>query len=231
MTPALISGFGVPPVIAVGTDLAFAAITKGAGVASHRNSGAIQWPIVAWMVAGSIPACLLALWWLPSGSPTWIKPVIGIALLATALSIIFRDRIAAWASQHRAADLGTQSSTSIRTRPIPTLLLSATIGALVAYSSIGAGAIGCTLLALLYPRMQARDIAATDIAYAVPLTAVAAIGHGVKGNIDSQLLMALLVGSVPAIYVGVRLARKLEAKVTRGVLATVLSIAAAKSFL
>jgi uncharacterized protein len=231
MTPALISGFGVPPVIAVGTDLAFAAVTKGAGVASHRNSGSIQWPIVGWMVAGSIPACLLALWWLPSGSPTWIKPVIGIALLATALSIIFRERIAAWSSQYRPTQLNDLTATSIPTRPIPTLLLSATIGALVAYSSIGAGAIGCTLLALLYPRMQARDIAATDIAYAVPLTTVAAIGHGFKGNIDAQLLMALLLGSVPAIYVGVRLARKLEAKVTRGVLATVLSIAAAKSFL
>jgi uncharacterized protein len=231
MTPALISGFGVPPVIAVGTDLAFAAVTKSAGVASHRNSGSIQWPIVGWMVAGSIPACLLALWCLPSGSPSWIKPVIGIALLATALSLIFRERIAAWASQEQALLDEELTAASIRTRPIPTLLLSATIGALVAYTSIGAGAIGCTLLALLYPRMRARDIAATDIAYAVPLTAVAAIGHGLKGNIDTQLLMALLLGSVPAIYVGVRLARKLEAKVTRGVLATVLSIAAAKSFL
>jgi uncharacterized protein len=231
MTPALISGFSVPPMIAVGTDLAFAAITKGAGVASHRNSGSIQWPIVAWMVGGSIPACLLALWWLPAGSPTWIKPIIGVALLGTALSIIFRERIAAWAQKHRPTQVNTDLATRIHPRPLPTLLLSGTIGALVAYSSIGAGAIGCTLLALLYPRMNAKDIAATDIAYAVPLTTVAAIGHGLKGNIDSELLLALLVGSVPAIYVGVRLTRKLEAKVTRGVLATVLSIAAAKSFL
>jgi uncharacterized protein len=231
MTPALISGFSVPAVIAVGTDLAFAAITKSAGVVSHRHSGSIQWPIVGWMVAGSIPACLLALWWLPAGSPTWIKPIIGVALLGTALSIIFRERIAAWGNRHRPVQACEPCATNLRPRPIPTLILSGTIGALVAYSSIGAGAIGCTLLALLYPRMHAKDIAATDIAYAVPLTTVAAIGHGFKGNIDSELLLALLVGSIPAIYLGVRLTRKLEARVTQGVLATVLSIAAAKSFL
>ena len=221
MTPALISIFGVAPAIAVGTDLAFAAATKSAGVVAHRNSGAIVWPIVGLMIAGSTPACLLALWVMhgkPAGSSAeLIKTTLGIALLATALAVLLKGKI-------KAVPIHSKS-----TKTVLTLVLSALIGWLVAWSSIGAGAVGCTVLALIYGELEPRDIAATDIAYAVPLTAIAATGHALQGNIDWTLLLCLLVGSVPAIWFGVRLSARLSQGVARGLLATLLATAAIKA--
>ena len=221
MTPALISIFGIQPAVAVGTDLAFAAVTKSAGVAAHRNSGAIVWPIVGLMIAGSTPACLLALWVMhgkaEGTSAALIKTTLGIALLATAAAVLLKGKI-------KAAPIRSKTA-----RTVLTLVLSALIGWLVAWSSIGAGAVGCTVLALIYGELEPRDIAATDIAYAVPLTAIAAIGHGLQGHIDWTLLVCLLLGSVPAIWFGVKLSGRLSQSVIRGLLATLLTGAAIKA--
>jgi uncharacterized protein len=221
MTPALISGFGIPPAIAVGTDLAFAAITKTTGVIAHRSTGAIHWKIVSLMIGSSVPGCLIALWIMhgkAAGSANAIiKTTLGIALLLTAISVLFRGRFSPPKIQ------------SSGLRVFLTLAFGLLIGGLVAWSSIGAGAIGCAVLAFIYPELAPREIAATDIAYAVPLTAVGAIGHAFSGNLDSVLLFTLLLGSVPAIWLGVRLGKQLNAAVTRGLLATLLTAAAVKS--
>jgi uncharacterized protein len=221
MTPALISGFGIPPAIAVGTDLAFAALTKTTGVIAHRSTDSIRWKIVILMIGSSVPGCLLALWMMhgkAAGSANeLIKTTLGIALLLTAASVLFRGRLSPPKIQSNAA------------RTLLTIVFGGLIGGLVAWSSIGAGAIGCAVLAFIYPELAPREIAATDIAYAVPLTAVGAIGHAFAGNLDSVLLVTLLLGSLPAIWLGVRLSKKLNASVTRGLLATLLTAAAVKS--
>jgi uncharacterized protein len=221
MTPALLQIFHIPPAIAVGTDLAFAALTKTVGVVAHRKTESVQWRIAGLMLASSLPACLIALIAMqekPSAELNGlIRSCLGVALLGTALSIIFRNR------------LPVLRIKSERTRVVLTLLAGAFIGWMVAWSSIGAGAIGCTVLALLYSELSPQKIAATDIAYAVPLTAVGAIGHAMLGNIDFILLGSLLIGSVPAIWLGVRLSERLNQSVSRGVLASLLLIASAKS--
>ena len=118
---------------------------------------------------------------------------------------------------------------STQLRVVLTLVFGVLIGGLVAWTSIGAGAIGCAVLAFLYPELSPREIAATDIAYAVPLTAVGAVGHALGGNLDVQLLCTLLLGSVPAIWLGVRLGKQLSVPITRGLLAALLTAAAVKS--
>jgi uncharacterized membrane protein YfcA len=102
------------------------------------------------------------------------------------------------------------------------------IGVLVTISSIGAGAIGATLILLLYPTLRAAEVAGTDIAYAVPLTAVAGAGHWWLGNLHYDLLAGLLLGSVPAIWLGARLAKSLPEKYMRGALATTLTLVGLK---
>ena len=228
MTPALISIFRVSPVIAIGTDLAFAAVTKTAGLVAHRRSGRVQWRVAALMMAGSVPACLLALIWMnhlevtsPAPTTAWlIQHALGIALLATAFALAFRDKLNQWIKpvpkQYRACTA---------------LVCSALIGALVAFSSIGAGAIGCTVLALIFRELDTHDIAATDIAYAIPLTSIAGIGHAWAGHMDVELLGALLLGSVPAIYCGVRLSQRISKGLSRNLLTGVLLLAATKSLL
>ena len=89
---------------------------------------------------------------------------------------------------------------------------------LVSLSSIGAGAIGATLLLLLYPRLSAHKVVGTDIAHAVPLTLLAGIGHATLGHVDWTLLAALLVGSLPGIWLGARLTRAMPERLVRGVL-------------
>ena len=228
MTPALISLFRVSPVIAIGTDLAFAAITKTAGLVAHRRSGLVQWRIALLMIAGSVPACLLALAWmvhLEVNNPapqtmSLIQHSLGFALLATAFSLAFKDRLHRWVKP-----------VPDKYRPAIALTASALIGALVAFSSIGAGAIGCTAIALIFRELDTKDIAATDIVYAIPLTSIAAIGHAWAGHLDVVLLSALLVGSVPAVYLGIRLSKRISNGISRNLLTGVLLLAATKSLL
>ena len=104
----------------------------------------------------------------------------------------------------------------------------AVIGTLVTVSSIGAGAVGATILVLLYPNLKPAEVAGTDIAYAVPLTAIAAFGHWWLGSINWELLGTLLLGSLPGITLGSYAARAVPEKFLRGLLATTLTAVAAK---
>ena len=102
------------------------------------------------------------------------------------------------------------------------------LGVLVTVSSIGAGAIGATLLVMLYPRMSSAEVAGTDIAYAAPLTAIAALGHWWLGSIHWELLASLLVGSLPGITLGSWVARSVPEKFLRVLLAMTLTGVAVK---
>ena len=61
MTPLLTIVFGVAPTSAVGTDLAFAAITKGVGTFAHRLHGQVNWTIVKLLCLGSLPSAILTI--------------------------------------------------------------------------------------------------------------------------------------------------------------------------
>jgi uncharacterized protein len=227
MTPALISGFGIAPAIAVGTDLAFAAITKTVGVAAHHNTKSIHWPVAALLIVSSVPGCLFALVMMqeqPSmAAQLSIKRILGVALVLTVVALLLK---------HRLVQLNWKGSSSTRAlRVVLTIFSGLVIGWAVGWSSIGAGAIGCTILTFLYPEWSTHEVAATDIAYAVPLTAIGAIGHGLLGHINFTLLLALLVGSTPAIWFGVKLGRRLTQTTARHILAGLLSVAAAKSLI
>ena len=111
---------------------------------------------------------------------------------------------------------------------VATIVVGALLGTLVTISSIGAGAVGATILVLLYPRMSPAEIAGTDIAYAMPLTAIAALGHWWIGSINWELLATLLLGSLPGITIGSLAAKAIPEKFLRGLLATTLTGVAAK---
>jgi uncharacterized protein len=108
---------------------------------------------------------------------------------------------------------------------VATLALGFIIGALVAVSSIGAGAIGVTALMLLFPLLPLKQIVGTDVAYAVPLTFVAGAAHASFGNLDMSLLIALLVGSIPGILLGAKLCVRIPEFATRGLLIAMLTLA------
>ena len=142
--------------------------------------------------------------------------------MLTVVALIFKSKMLAWLNRHPEKQLQG------RNLAIATVVSGAVLGILVTVSSIGAGAIGATLLVMLYPRLSAAEIAGTDIAYAVPLTAIAALGHWWLGSIDWILLISLLIGSIPGITIGSMAARAVPEKVLRVVLATTLTLVAAK---
>ena len=228
MTPLLTLLFGVSPTVAVGTDLAFASITKSAGTLTHKIRGTVNWPIVRLLCMGALPAALIAAYFLKHFGALdkeigqIIRYSIAGSVLLTVVALIFKSKMLAWLNRHPEKQLQG------RNLAIATVVSGAVLGILVTVSSIGAGAIGATLLVMLYPRLSAAEIAGTDIAYAVPLTAIAALGHWWLGSIDWILLISLLIGSIPGITIGSMAARAVPEKVLRVVLATTLTLVAAK---
>ncbi len=89
---------------------------------------------------------------------------------------------------------------------------------------VGAGAIGVTVLLLLYPTLPLVRIVGSDIAHAVPLTLIAGIGHWFLGSVDLTILASLLVGSIPGIMASSYLANRVPERILRPVLATTLAV-------
>jgi uncharacterized membrane protein YfcA len=230
MAPILILLFGFSPAVAVGTDLWFAAITKSVGGGIHHRIGSPDWAIVRRLALGSIPAAVITLVWLGLFNQGRLESdalmvLLGAALLATAVVMLFKARITAPLRKfHRLPDAATQ-----RRQLIATLLGGVVVGVLVTLTSVGAGALVAVLLALTYPlRLSAKTIVGTDIIHAVPLTLVAAIGHSWLGNVDLWLLASLLIGSVPGIILGSLAAGKVNDQLVRYALAAMLVVSGVK---
>ena len=231
MTPLLVFLFGFAPTTAVGTDLLFASITKAGGVAVHHGThGSVDWKIVRQLCMGSIPAALavvagLEILDIDKKTISQVMTIaLGIALILTALALFFRNRLLKASLEIDSHNPGRFE----RWQTPATIFTGFVLGLLVTLSSIGAGALGTVALFYLYPRLSTIRIVGTDLAHAIPLTAVAGLGHLHMGNVDFALLGSLLVGSLPGIYLGSHLSAKVPEYVLRPILASVLMLIGAK---
>ncbi|MFQ5469675.1 MAG: sulfite exporter TauE/SafE family protein [Gammaproteobacteria bacterium] len=225
MTPILIFGFKIPPIIAVGTDLLFAAITKASGTLSHSRLGNIDWKIVGLLALGSIPTTSLTLYLMNKSTSagmevdTLIHVSLGIALILTSMVLIFKHKVYVFGNKIKSLIPHWR-----RLRSPATVLAGIMLGILVPVSSIGAGAIGAAILLFMYPSLPTSRIVGTDLAHAVPLTAVAGLGHLQMGSVDLMLLGALLLGSLPGIYLGSHISTVIPEKIMRPILASMLML-------
>jgi hypothetical protein len=226
MTPLLVLAFGVSPATAVGTDLLYASITKSVGGWVHGRNGTVEWKVVGLLALGSLPAAVATialLKFLALDGKTLkglVTGVLSVALLLTAAALLLKD----WIKKLARREDGTVYELHHRYLPAATVATGAIVGALVTVSSIGAGVLGTVALLFLYPRLSAVKVVGTDIAHAVPLTAIAGMGHLALGTVDLVLLGSLLLGSLPGIYIGSHLSAKVPEKVLRPILATMLLI-------
>jgi uncharacterized membrane protein YfcA len=136
--------------------------------------------------------------------------------------LLLRNPLRRWASQSPGI------AAMRRPRSAATVAVGAIIGVAVALTSLGAGAIGAACLAMLYPELEPAEIAGSDIAHAVPLTAVAAVGHAWLGTIDVGLLLALVAGGIPGIVLGSLVSRRVPMRALRVMLVATLALAGFK---
>jgi len=229
MTPLLLVFFGVSPTTAVGTDLWFAAITKIVAGKIHHSQGLIDWKVLHYLWAGSLPSSLLVLTLLKLGfistNASILKPAIGIAILITAISLLLQKQLHAIGRFIR-----LQHSAQFKHwQPILTIFAGIVLGGLVTLTSIGAGALGVVILSYLYPlRLTPSRLVATDIVHAIPLTLFAGIGHLFIGHVDAGLLGWLLCGSIPGVAIGAKLSGKLPQRIIKTAISLALIGAAYK---
>lgn len=226
MTPLLVLFFGVSPATAVGTDLLYASLTKSLGGWVHGRRGTVDWKVAGLLALGSLPASVLTIALLKYLSldeqtlRSLVTSVLSVALLLTASALLLKNQIRKLARRRD----GTVYELHHRHLPAATIATGVVVGALVTISSVGAGVLGTVALLFLYPRMSAVKVVGTDIVHAVPLTAIAGMGHMALGTVDFVLLGSLLLGSLPGIYIGSHLSARVPERVLRPLLATLLLI-------
>ena len=229
MTPLLIGVFSIKPHLAIGTDLLFAAFTRMGGTVSVARARIVDWRIVGQLALGSIPATLLTFYALRQAGPasaatqSVMTTTLGVALLLTAAATFYRMLRSKITPEDIAAENLAQASTA-RHWALP-VAFGAFIGALVTLTSVGAGAIGVIALLILYPALPLPRIVAADIAHAVPLTLLAGLGHTSMGSVDWSLLIKLLAGSLPGIWLGSYFMHKTPERLIRSLLSLMLAYA------
>ncbi len=235
MTPILLIFFGINPTAAVSSDLVAAMVMKPVGGGVHVRRRTVRWELVRWLCVGSIPMAFAGVFILHAtgDSPTVenvTKIFLGVTLAVAAVAMVFR----AWLQARRsaAARAGLRRTLgfggSIHVKVLPTILVGAVGGLLVGLTSVGSGSIVIVCLMLLYPELRGAQLVGTDLVQAIPLVASAALAHILVGDFELALTVSILIGALPAVYVGARLSSKAPDGVIRPALVVVLLASALK---
>jgi len=220
MTPILVLFFGIPPIAAVSSDLAASAVMKPFGGFVHARRGTVNWRMVAWLCAGSVPSAFLGVLLLrllgdDATMQHTIKVALGVALLLAAGGLLLK----AWAGRRRAS--GGPAAVVV-VRPIPTMLLGAVGGLIVGLTSVGSGSLIIVILLAMYPKLRANDLVGTDLVQAIPLVISAALGHALFGDLQLDIAGAVLIGSIPGVLIGARISSRAPVGLVRTALIVVL---------
>ncbi|MFI7546921.1 sulfite exporter TauE/SafE family protein [Actinoplanes sp. NPDC049599] len=220
MTPLLVLVFGVPPVAAVSSDLAASAVMKPFGGWVHARRGTVNWQLVGWLCAGSVPSAFLGVLLLRLlGDDETVQHTIKIALGAALLLAAAGMLLKAWVTRHQRTDGPAEP---ITVRPIPTLLVGVGGGVIVGLTSVGSGSLIIVALLALYPKLRANDLVGTDLIQAIPLVISAAVGHALFGDLHLDIAGAVLLGSIPGVLLGARISSRAPGGIVRTALVIVL---------
>ncbi|GIE89279.1 sulfite exporter TauE/SafE family protein [Actinoplanes regularis] len=227
MTPILVLLFHVNPVAAISSDLAASAVMKPFGGAVHARRGTVNWRLVGWLCAGSVPSAFLGVLLLrllgdDENVQHIVKLSLGAALLLAAGGMILK----AWAARRN----GDGPPAEITVKPVPTLLIGVMGGLVVGLTSVGSGSLIIVALLALYPRLRANDLVGTDLVQAVPLVTAAALGHAFFGDLHLDIAGAVMLGSIPGVLIGSRISSRAPGGLVRSALIIVLLASSLKLF-
>ena len=227
MTPILVIFFSIVPSTAVSSDLIAAMVMKPVGGGVHIRRRTVRWDLVRWLCVGSIPTAFGAVFLLnASGNTSAIqnttKVLLGSTLLLAASAMVFKSWLQGKRAAEKRARGDLQQAPPTAVRVIPTLLIGIVGGTLVGLTSVGSGSIIIILMMLIYPELRGAELVGTDLVQAIPLVSAAAIAHIIVGDFKLGLTASILIGSVPAVYLGARLSAKARDGVIRPALLFVL---------
>ena len=235
MTPILLIFFGISPTAAVSSDLVAAMVMKPVGGGVHVRRKTVRWELVKWLCLGSIPSAFAGVLLLHASADSktvenTTKIFLGITLTLAAAAMVFKawlqSRRSAEARAGRRATLGPDAT--IHVRILLTVVIGALGGLLVGLTSVGSGSIIIVCLMLTYPELRGAQLVGTDLVQAVPLVSSAALAHIIVGDFQLALTTSILIGALPAVYVGARMSSKAPDGVIRPALVFVLLASALK---
>jgi uncharacterized protein len=202
MTPMLILLFGVTPSAAISSDLVAAVVMRPIGAAVHLRQRTVNRGLVGWMVLGSVPmafagAYVLHLIGHTKSSQQKVEVILGAALLVGAAAMLLRYVLDRRSGASRAGTVN-----EVTPRPLPTVAIGMIGGLIVGMTSVGSGSLMIVMLLFLYPMIGASQLVGTDLTQAVPLTLAAALGALAFGHVEFGVTASIIIGSVPAVFVG-----------------------------
>jgi uncharacterized protein len=224
MTPVLILAFGIKPVLAVGTDLAYGAITKTVGGLQHLRQGSVSLRMSGWLAVGSIPGALGGVVVLDAmhdaygeSIDDWVIAAVAAAVLLTGVLMLLRTLFMPHLAEREREEID----------PMPLRLklaavgIGLSVGFVLGVTSVGSGALIAVGLIMVF-RLTPRRVVGTDVFHAAILLWVAGAAHWIAGNVDFTLMGNILLGSVPGVWIGARLSGRLPERSLRLALGTVL---------
>jgi uncharacterized protein len=227
MTPVLVLLLGVSPGAAVSSDLVASLFMKPVGSIVHIRRQTVKWPIAKWLIVGSVPSGFLGAYVINASASgaalgSDLKLALGIALTVAVAGIALKSFL-----DRRRAPGHVESPFVLH--KIPTLLIGVFGGFVVGMTSVGSGSLMIVALMFLYPSLAGRELVGTDLVQSIPLVASAALGQAIFGHVSLGVTTSLLIGSLPAVYLGSRLsASTASTGYLRPVIVAILLISALK---
>jgi uncharacterized membrane protein YfcA len=223
MTPVLVLLFGVTPLTAISSDLVASLVMKPVGSLVHLRRRTAHLRIAGSLCAGSVPAAFAgAVLLRTTASGPAVQEALKLALGAALLLAVCAMALRAWMERRRGPAASPQCEQEVRVKPVLTLLLGAAGGLIVGMTSVGSGSLMIVALMFLYPALSGRRLVGTDLVQSVPLVAAAALGQVLFGQVQLGLTVSLVIGAVPAVYVGSRISAGATNRWLRPAIAVVL---------
>jgi uncharacterized membrane protein YfcA len=235
MTPILVIFFGVNPTAAVSSDLVAAMIMKPIGGGVHIRRRTVRWSLVKTLCIGSIPMAIAGVFIVHGlGDTEQVENVtkifLGWTLLLASSAMVFK----AWLQGRRASEARIagrapgEGAKPFALRILPTVGVGLAGGLLVGLTSVGSGSIIIIALMLLYPMLRGSELVGTDLVQAIPMVAAAALAHILVGDFQLALTSSILIGSIPAVWIGARVSSRAPDGVIRPLLVFVLAASGLK---
>jgi uncharacterized protein len=230
MTPILVFFFGTAPLAAISSDVVASLFMKPVGGWVHLRHGTVHLGLVRWLCLGSVPGgfcgvLLLRLLGDGAGVQDVVLIALGAVLVLASLGMVARAYLGLLARERARTGSGGDTAarlSTIRPRPLATVLVGVGGGLVVGMTSVGAGSLMIVCLLLLYPALQARQLVGTDLVQAVPLVASASLGHLLFGDFTLVLTVSILIGAIPGVWLGARISSRPTGSLVRRTLPVIL---------